>query len=84
MHHPNVWKFLTELSKVITDFASEYMRLENDLQITRPTKKNVIEKTKRREEYKEKLENGTFSTEQYLTAVSLTIGRKGKNIPADY
>ena len=77
---------LTPLSLrlVITDFTSEYMRLENDLQITRPTKRNVIEKAKRREEYREKLENGTFSTEQYLTAVSLTIGRKGKNIPADY
>ena len=60
------------------------MRVENDLQITRPTKRNVIEKAKRREDYKEKLENGTFSTEQYLTDVSLTIGRKGKNIPADY
>ena len=84
VHHPNVWKFLTELSKIITDFASEYMRLENDLQITRLTKRNVIEKTKRRKEYKEKLENGTFSAEQYLNAASLTIGRKGKSIPAEY
>ena len=44
VHHPNVWKFLTELSKIITDFASKYMRLEKDLQITRPTKRNVIKK----------------------------------------
>ena len=73
-----------ELSKVITDFASEHVRLENDLQITRPTERNVIQKAKRRREHKEKLENGTFSTEQYLNAVSLTIGRKGKNISAEY
>ena len=84
VHHPNVWKFLADLSKIISDFDSDYMRLENGLEISRPTKRHVIENAKRRQEFREKLEMLSISPEQYLAAVSLTIGRKGKNTSTGY
>ena len=42
VHHPNIWKFLSDLSKIILDYEIEYQRLEQGLQITRKlSKKNI-------------------------------------------
>ena len=78
VHHPNIWNFLSDLDKISRDYENEYQRLEQGLQITRKSSTKNIENAKCRKECKEKLQDGTFSTAQYLTATSLTIGHTSK------
>ena len=79
VHHPNIWKFLSELNKVILDFELEYQILEQGLEITRKPKRQTLENAARRNTCKEKLQGGTYSITQYLAAVSATIGGCGKH-----
>ena len=79
VHHPNIWKFLSDLNKVILDFELEYQRLEKGLAITRKPKRQTLENAARRNTCKEKLQEGKYSITQYLAAVSATIGAHGKH-----
>ena len=60
------------------DYEIEYQRLGQGLQISRKSSTKNIENAKRRKACKERLQNGTFSATQYLTAISLTIGHMSK------
>ena len=71
-------KTLSDLSKIILDYEIEYQRLEQGLQITRKLSKKNIENAERRNACKDKLQDGTFSTTQYLNAISLTIGHTSR------
>ena len=80
VHHPNtIWKFLTDLNKVIFDFELEYQRLEQGLDITRKPKRQTSENAARRNTCIEKLQEGTYSITQYIVAVSVTISGCGKH-----
>ena len=79
VHHSNIWKFLSDLNKVILDFELEYQRLEQGFEITRKPKRQTSENATRRNKCKEKLQEGTYSITQYLAAVSATIGGCGKH-----
>ena len=71
VHHLNIWKFLFDLNKIILDYEIEYQRLDQGLRITRKSSKKNIENAERRKACKDKLQDGTFSTTQYLNAISL-------------
>ena len=43
VHHPNIWKFLSDLNKIILYYEIEYQRLEQGLQISRKLSKKDIE-----------------------------------------
>ena len=47
-HHPNIWKFVSDLNKVTFDFELEYQRLEQDTEITRKPKRQTLENDARR------------------------------------
>ena len=66
----NIWKFLSDLDKIILDYEIEYQRFEQGLQITRKSSKKNIENAERRKASKDKLQAETLSTTQYLNAIS--------------
>ena len=78
VHHPNVWKFLSDLNNTIIDFGSEYQRLEQGLKITRNPKQKDIANAQFRMECKEKFTSGTYLIQQYLNSLSGTISYIGR------
>ena len=84
VHHPNSWKFVSDMKKIIIDSDSEYQRLEQGLNITRNPKRNHIVNVQFRKECKRKLMNGIYSNQQYLHSISITIGNIGKQNSAQY
>ena len=55
VHHPNIWKFLSDLNKVILNFELESQRLEQGLEITRKPKRQTSENATRRNKCKHAL-----------------------------
>ena len=84
VHHPNIWKFLSDLNRVILDFELEYQRLERGLEITRKPKRQTLENASRRNACKVKLQEGKYTIIQYLAAVSAAIGGHRKNAPEKF
>ena len=79
-NHPNIWKFVTNLDKVMSDYDLEFRRLIDGLETTRnPNPKSRLN-AELRSEYKTKYLNGTYTAIEYLNFISLTIGGENKSV----
>ena len=72
--HSNIWKFMLTLNNVITDYDLELQRLLEGHETTRGSNSKTQCKTARRNDYKEKYLNNTFSALEFLDAITQTIG----------
>ena len=66
-------EFLSDLNKIILDSESEYFRLEQGSKLQENKKKDVAN-VQIRMECKEKLKDGTYSSQQYHNCILNTIG----------
>ena len=74
--HPNIWKFMSSMTKVFSDFDLEIKRLDDDLQITRIAKLKTRLNAYLRTGYKTKYLNKEYSAVEYINYISLTIGKE--------
>ena len=72
--HSKIWKFMATLNNVITDYDLELQRLLEVHETTRGPISKTQCKTARRNEYKEKYLNNTFSALEFLDSITQTIG----------
>lgn len=72
--HPNLFTFLSHLSKATIDYMTEMARVDNGLRIGRPQKKwNMLNET-RIKTCINKFNSGAYSRLQFLRAVSHSMG----------
>ena len=76
--HPNIWKFMSSMDKVMCDYDLELKRLDDGLQITRMPKLKSRSNADLRMEYKTKYLNKKYSTFEYSN--SSTIGDENRRI----
>lgn len=72
--HPNLFTFLSTLSKATVDYMTDVTRLDNGLNIRRPKKKANIMNEERIQTCISKFDSGLYSRLQFLRAVSHSLG----------
>ncbi|KAK3888653.1 hypothetical protein Pcinc_007378 [Petrolisthes cinctipes] len=72
-HKPNIYTFLLHLNNLIPDAIKDIERLDADMDITRHKKEKFCRNIERRQNFKEKLQNGTYTLTQYINAVVYTF-----------
>ena len=77
--HPNTWKFMSAMDKVMSDYDLEVKRLDDGLKITRLPKIKPRKNAKFRTEYKTKYLNRIYSPLEYINAISLIIGGQNQH-----
>ena len=78
--HPNIWIFMTYIKYIISDIDLELQRLKASHDTTSTSNSVTKAKTERRNECKDRFLNGFLSANEYLIAISLTIGREDYNL----
>ena len=71
--HPRIWYFIQILNDIITDTDLDVEHLRNGIEISRPRKKKNIANDMLRSQCKRKLEEGVYTTEQYLFALGSKV-----------
>ena len=79
-NHPNIWKFMSLMNNVLSDYDLEIRRLDNGLETTRGPKLITRLNADLRTKYKTKYLNKTYTPLEYINCISLTIGSENKTI----
>ncbi|XP_011172197.3 uncharacterized protein LOC105204709 [Solenopsis invicta] len=74
--HPNLWIFLDNISKLITDQEINYNRLLNGLQVTRNRCRFTKYKNTRIQEAQNYLSTGIYSLKEFLLIFDVDSGRQ--------
>jgi hypothetical protein len=72
--HPNLFSFLSHLSKATIDYMTDKTRMDNGLRIRRPKKKLNIMNEARIKTCLRKFDSGSYTRLQFLHAVSHSLG----------
>ena len=70
VHHPAIWAFPGHLNHLIHDTMKDLERVDQGLELSRPRKKSYQTSMEKRAKAKQKFIDGTYTTMQYLAAVS--------------